>query len=63
MADRFFSDKLGGSKDSDITEAASTTAADFVEIRIDETQSTSLNDIFIAIERLKSYMAKDKRYA
>ena len=67
MAQRYFSSALGNTADSGVTESASSTAADFVEIRIDEAQGGGnggpcLNDILVAIERIRKRLVEDQRY-
>lgn len=67
MANRYFSSSLGNTKDSGVTEASSSTSADFVELRIDETQGSGngaplLTDILVAIERIRKRLVEDQRY-
>jgi hypothetical protein len=63
LANRFFSVKLGGTLDSDVTEAAATTAADYLEVRIDEVQTTDLDKIVQGLNYILKRIQEDKRYA
>jgi len=66
-SNRFFSVKYGGTLDSDVTESAGGTAADWLELRIDESQPTgnnapSLDDIRVGLKRILKRLQEDQRY-
>ncbi len=61
MANRYFSLPLGGQK-KDVTNSATTTSGDAIEIRVDEAQIVYMNDIRKALDDIFASIIEQQRY-